>query len=220
MSFTSLASPIDWANSAYNNISNNITATELQRLLNVATRRCESECDGNRLAPFTGLVESERMQDGDVEDLVPGGIILPPLAQMAYDYTKALGISSLVRHFSVRCYPRVFPDMWTGAVAGINLYWPIQQSPMVVPPAAIHFEPETGLGYYTLGTFVPPGSTAEITYSGGYSTVPDDLKQACLDMTAHYLIRMLDPQDVVHDPQTLLDLALEALVPYGADDKS
>lgn len=215
----SLATPADWEGSAYANISANLALTELQRLLNVATRRCEAECDGNRLAPFTGLVESSRMQDGDVEDLIPGGVILPPQAQMGYDYAKALGMTTLVRHFSVNSYPRLYPDMWTGGVTGISVFWPVQQTAIIIPEQSWHFEPDTGLGYFTLGTFVPPGATAEITYSGGYQTVPDDLKQACLDMTAAYLVRMLDPEDTVHDHEVLFELAREALEPYGAGRK-
>lgn len=197
-------------------------STDLSRIMNAATRACETACN-TRFAPFTGLVESVRMQDVDVEDLIPASMPMPMQAQMGLDYARALTTSPLVRGFEVRVHPRQYPDLWLNGTSGngaqnitqIAINWNVQPAPFIVPANGIQFFPDTGVGVFVLGTFVPPGSMATITYSGGYSTVPDDLKQACLDMAASMIARMLDPNDGLHDPDVLRREALMKLEDYG-----
>lgn len=213
--FTPLATSTDFNASAYADMAAHITTAELTRIMVAATRTCENAC-GRRLAPFDQLVETTRLQDGDVEDVLPVGLPLPMQAQMGIDYANALSMPALVRFFQVRNYPGTFPDLWTGAIESFTISWSVQISPFTVPAQAIQFFPDTGLGTFNIGTFVPPGATGVITYSGGYTTVPDDLKQAALDMAAWHLARMLDPNSFDRDPDKLRDEALKILVAYGA----
>lgn len=210
-----LASSADFNGSAYKDMAATLTSQELDRIMNAATREVETVCD-NRFAPFT-LTESIRLTDTDVDDVIPNGIIVPPNAQLGLDYARALQTPTLVRGFQVRRFPPVFEDMWTGAVTGITLTWAVQYQPMVIMPTQIQFFPDTGLGNFTLGTFAPPGATAEITYTGGYSTIPDDLKQAALHMAAAEIADMLDPVEANNlDPEKIRVKAIRRLVPYGA----
>lgn len=218
MTFTPLATSADFKASAYANMASTLQNGELDRIMAVATRDCESACD-NRMAPFT-LTESLRLTDTDVDDVIPNGIIVPPNAQLGLDYARALQTPTLIRGFQVRNYPKVYSDLWNAAAAtsvSITLTWAVQHQPFVILPTQIQFFPDTGLGQFTLGTFAPPGATALITYSGGYTTVPDDLKQAALHMAASELAHMLDPVDANGaDPDKLRTLAIKRLRRYGA----
>lgn len=211
---TPLATYQDFNNSAYSNMAANISTTELQRIMNAATRACEAATK-TRLAVFT-TTENTRLQDTDIEDMLPAGITLPAQAQIGVDYARSLNVPALVRSFSVRNYPRLYPENWTGSISAVSLHWPAQVAPLTISTNAIYYQADIGEAYFNLGTFTPPGAIAQVTYSGGYTTVPEDLLQACLHMAASILGRMLDPIDGLHDPNLLRREAVELLVSYGA----
>lgn len=214
MTTTPLASITDFKNSAYANMAADIQDAELTRIMNAATRACEGETL-TLLAPFV-TTENTRLQDTDIEDLLPAGITLPAQAQIGYDYAKSLNTPALVRSFSVRNYPRAYPENWTGSISSISIHWPAQVAPLVIAAGAWYLQADIGEAYFNLGTFTPPGAIAQVTYSGGYTTVPEDLLQACLHMAASILGRMLDPNEGLHDPNLLRREAVELLVRYGA----
>jgi hypothetical protein len=84
------------------------------------------------------------------------------------------------------------------------------------PPMAGPF-PDTGMCWFRLGTFVPPGSLVSVTYSGGYSTVPADLRRAAKYMAAAICLRELSPDMAArhgHDAGSLEAQACSWLSPY------
>lgn len=209
-----LASSDLFKQSAYADMARKISGPELDRIMMVATRACESSIT-SRVAPFE-ITETTRLQDGDVEDVLAGSIPMTHQAQMGMDYSRALGIPAMVRNCSVRNYPKQFPELWTGAIVSVKVSWALQPAPFNIPLDGLAFFPDTGRLRFNVGAFVPPGSTGIITYTGGYTSVPEDLEQACLCMAAAALSKMLDPRESDLDPAAMRREAIEYLVPYGA----
>jgi hypothetical protein len=58
----------------------------------------------------------------------------------------------------------------------------------------VQYETDTGHVRFNLGSYVPQGSTLSVTYSGGYSTIPDELVQACILRAAKIALVDLNPQ--------------------------
>jgi hypothetical protein len=197
--------------SGYDNIS------DQNQLMVEATRRCESECD-RRLAPFTGLTESQRASGVDVEDVADAYVPLDPTAQLGVSRAASLGATLLVRHCWVREFPPRYPDLWTGSITAITLSLAFAGA-ISVNPAGIQFEPDTGHIRFQMGTFLPPGSTITCTYTGGYTTVPADLVRAGRLMAASIAATELDPlqNDGRHDVKALEDAACKALRRYMRD---
>jgi hypothetical protein len=188
------------------------TSTLLIQKLGEATRLCEDICD-RRLSPFSNVVETCRADMVDVEDALDAYVPLDPTSQLGFSRAMSLGSTLLVRHFWVREKPPRYPEMWTGSVSSIYLlrsFSGIEQ----VDVSQIQFEADTGHVRFQLGTFIPPGTTLQTTYSGGYSTVPASLVSACESMCAWLVIRQLDPQSTEHDPDQLYADAVLALDGY------
>lgn len=186
----------------------------LDRIMMRATRMLESAAD-RRLAPFTNLTETQRAQALDVDDIteIPGP--MEPSAQIGFSRAQSLGTSQLVRHFWVREYPPKFPEYWTGSISSISLLRSYSGTQAVVPNTT-QYESDTGHCRFQLGTYVPVGTTIVVQYSGGYSTVPLDLEQACEFMAASIVLKQLDPAQSMHghDPDALRLDALEILTAY------
>lgn len=184
-----------------------------QDLMIRATRACESACD-RRLAPFT-VTETQRADSLDVEDALDGYVPLDPTSQLGWSRAQSLGSTLLVRHFWLREYPPRYPEMWTGSVSSINLYRSYS-GVQNVAVSTMQFEPDTGHLRFQLGTFVPPGTTIQVTYSGGYTTVPADLVEACQFMAASLVVKRLDPlqRQSGHDSDVLRGEAMELLANY------
>ena len=216
---TPLASSTDFNNSPFNNMARSMVQAELDRTMLAASRAAEGLCRGARLMPFT-TTETTRLQDTDVEESVSSGMPLPAQSQMGLDYATALSMPVMVRHFWVRHYPRTYAEMWTGVLTAVSISWPYQTAPFVVPITSIAFDADTGHARFNLGTFSPPGSTAIITYTGGYTTTPDDLRQAVLLLAAAMLTRELDPNEQSSDPEVLRNEANDLLVAYGGTGRS
>ncbi|MEV6674575.1 hypothetical protein [Streptomyces sp. NPDC051162] len=179
-----------------------------------STRACESACD-RRLAPFTSVTETQRADAMDVEDAMDAYVPLDPTSQLGFSRAQSLGSTLLTRHFWVREHPARYPELWTGSIGAITLYRSYSGA-QTVTVNTVQFEPDTGHCRFQLGTFVPPGTTIQVTYSGGYATVPADLVQACQYMAASMAVKQLDPVDgrSGHDPDALRADALEMLAPY------
>ena len=211
---TPLATVAQFQSNPLANLTSGFTAQAQSDLMVMATRECESACD-RRLAPFTNLVETMRADSLDVEDALDAYVPLDPTSQLGFSRAQSLGSTLLVRHFWVRENPPRYADMWTGSIASINLYRSFSGQQLVAVPT-LQYEPDTGHVRFQLGSFVPPGTTIQVTYSGGYSTVPADLVSACMFMAASIAVKMLDPVDgrSGHDPDALRTEAIEKLGPY------
>lgn len=211
-----LASVTDMQEGPFRDLVAGYTPSGLTNLMIRATRMCESVCD-RRLAPFTNLVETQRADSLDVEDALDAYVPLDPTSQLGFSRALSLGSTLLVRHFWVRNNPPQYPEFWTGAIASITLFRSFSGI-QVVNVSQIQYEADTGHVRFQLGTFVPPGTTIQVVYAGGYTTVPADLVQACKTMAASLAVRELDPvQAGNHDPDLLRNDADMMLDPYMRD---
>lgn len=199
---------------AFADLVREFSESTIDRLMMRATRMCESATD-RRLTTFTNVTETQRAQMLDIDDIteIPGP--MEPSAQLGFSRAQSLGTSQLVRHFWLRDYPARFPEMWTGSITSINLLRSYSGTQAVVPNTT-QYEPDTGHCRFQLGTYVPPGTTIVVVYSGGYTTVPFDLEQACEFMAASIALKQLDPAQAMRgrDPDALRLDALEILTAY------
>jgi hypothetical protein len=211
---TPLASVASFTEGPFANLVSGYSTQAQSNLMLQATRACESACD-RRLAPFTNIVETQRADAMDIEDAMDAYVPLDPTSQLGFSRAQSLGSTLLTRHFWVRECPPRYPEMWTGSISSISLFRSFSGQ-QAVTVSTIQYEPDTGHCRFALGTFVPPGTTIQVTYSGGYSTVPADLVQACQYMAASMAVKQLDPVDgrSGHDPDALRADALEMLAPY------
>jgi hypothetical protein len=211
---TPLATVAQFTEGPFANLVSGFTTQAQTDLMLQATRTCESACD-RRLAPFTAVVETQRADAMDIEDAMDAYVPLDPTSQLGFSRAQSLGSTLLTRHFWVREFPARYPELWTGSIAAITLYRSYSGA-QTVTVTGVQYEPDTGHVRFQLGTFVPPGTTIQVTYSGGYSTVPADLVQACQFMAASMAVKQLDPVDghSGHDPDALRADALEMLAPY------
>ena len=213
---TPLATSNQFLAGAFADLAANLQPGELDGIMIEASRACEQVC-GRRLLPFT-ITETCRLEAGDMDDFGGSEFPLPMQAQMGLDYSRALGITAMVRHTWVREYPPTLQDLWTGSVQSLNVYWPYQSAPYLIGGQALQYDVDTGHIRFLVGTFVPFGSVGYTTYSGGYSTVPADLARACKAMAASIIIKELDPNlGTAHDPDLLRDEAVEFLDGYMRD---
>ena len=211
---TPLASVAQFTEGPFANLVSGFSPQAQADLMLQATRACESACD-RRLAPFTGVTETQRADAMDIEDAMDAYVPLDPTSQLGFSRAQSLGSTLLTRHFWLREFPARYPEMWTGSISSISLLRSYSGT-QSVSISTIQYETDTGHVRFQLGTFVPPGTTIVATYSGGYSTVPADLVQACQYMAASMAVKQLDPVDgrSGHDPDALRADALEMLAPY------
>lgn len=211
---TPLASVAQFTEGPFANLVSGFSSPAQTNLMLQATRACESACD-RRLAPFAGVTETQRAAAMDVEDAMDSYVPLDPTSQLGFSRAQSLGSTLLARHFWVREHPPRYPELWSGSIATIGLLRSYSGT-QAVGISTLQYETDTGHVRFQLGTFVPPGTTIVVTYSGGYSTVPADLVQACQYMAASMAVKQLDPVDgrSGHDPDALRSDALEMLAPY------
>lgn len=212
---TPLATVDEMREGPYRDLISGYSSAALTNLMARATRMCESICD-RRLSPFTGLVETQRAMALDVEDALDAYVPLDPTSQLGQSRAMSLGSTLLVRHFWVRNNPPLYQEFWAGSITAVNLYRSFSGQ-QVVAASTIQYEPDTGHVRFQLGTFVPPGTTIQVVYSGGYSTVPADLVEACKTMAAWIAVREIGPNATGHDPDLLHTDAEMMLDPYMRD---
>ena len=212
---TPLATVAQFQEGPFANLVDKFSNLAITNIMLTATRNCESACD-RRLAPFTGVTESQRAEALDIEDALDAYIPLDPTSQLGFSRAQSLGSTLLVRHFWTREYPPRYPELWTGSISAISLLRSYSGS-QIVDTSTIQYETDTGHARFQLGTFVPPGTTIKVTYSGGYQTTPADLVEACRFMAASIVVKQLDPVDgrSGHDPDALRAEAIGMLGPYA-----
>lgn len=209
-----LASAAQMQEGAFNDLVRGYSTAALTSVMVEATRLCESACD-RRLAPFT-VTETQRAESLDVEDAMDAYVPLDPTSQLGFSRAQSLGSTLLARHFWVREYPPRMQEYWTGAISSIALLRSYSGT-QSVNISNIQYEADSGHCRFALGTFVPPGTTVVVTYSGGYTTVPGDLVRACKYFSSSIILKELDPAQGQHghDPDALRLDALECLAPYA-----
>jgi hypothetical protein len=193
------------------------TSTQAQTdLLAEATRLCESATQ-RRLAPFTGLIETERSTGIDPDEYIDAGNVPLDLAgTLGKSYAYAMGTTSRVRHGWLQQWAPQFQDLWTYSIQSITIHrsyggdQPVNLSTVRGP------DPDSGHIWYNIGTFLPVGSMVTYVYGGGYQTIPADLVRACKWMVGSIAARELDPEGQQHGmhPDNLLEWAHEALADY------
>jgi hypothetical protein len=190
------------------------SAGALADLLAEATRACETEVE-RRLAPFT-ISETHRATGIDPDEYTDSANLPMDInSAIGRSYAAALGATNLVRHCWVNEYPPHFQEMWTASVSQIQVVRSYGGSQILSAQQWIGPEPD-GHIWFQLGQFIPVGSLVRITYSGGYATVPADLRRACKYMAASIAARELDPlEQSGHKPDSLQDLAVSWLTPYA-----
>jgi hypothetical protein len=209
---TPLATPAQFSEGPLADLVRDYSTDALMDLMMEATRMLEDHAD-RRLAPFTGLVETQRADSLDIEDALDAYVPLDPTSQLGFSRAQSLGSTMLVRHFWLREFPPRTPEYWTGSLDSVLLRRSFSGD-QVVDTSEIQYEPDTGHVRFQLGTFVPPGTTIIATYSGGYSTVPSSLVRACKFATASLAMAELDPASQSHDPDELWARATEIVVAY------
>jgi len=182
-----------------------------------ATRACEREAN-RRLAPFTGLVETQRAGLIDPDEYADtANLPMDIQSTLGMSYAAAMGASSLVRHCWVDQYAPHYQDLWTYSNVSVTIIRSYGGTETLPAGRILNGpEPDTGHLWFQLGLFLPVGSRVQVTYSGGYTVaVPADLVRANKLMTASFAVRELNPGDTRHDPGLLYEDALKILAAYG-----
>lgn len=210
-----LCSPLDLTSGAFADLTRAFPPNALESICEEASRMCESEA-ARRFMPFT-VTESLRADAVDPDELgaLTSGIPLDLTASLGISYATALGASvgTLVRRLWLSESAPLYPDMW--AYSNVTVLATLSiggTQPLNVLRGPM---PDSGLVWLHLGTFLPQGSLVEVTYSGGYQTVPADLRRAAKYLAASICCRELDPTMTgPHNADDLEALACKRLIPY------
>lgn len=192
--------------------------TALNDLLIEATRACETETQ-RRLAPFTGMIETIRTDGIDPDEYVDSGAMPLDLAgSLGRNWAASFGSTALIRRVHLAEYAPRYPDMWTYSDVNVTVYRSYGGSEVLVPGGRVVMgpQPDTGFLWFQLGTFIPGASVLQVTYSGGYATVPADLSRACKYMAASIAVTEIDPnRETGHQPDDLEAKAVALLAGYA-----
>ena len=115
------------------------------------------------------------------------------------------GYAKIAKHPGLIKMQKRFAQTWIcqlGTLGGGNHFIEIQRG-------------DDGHVWFNLGLFIPIGSYAAITYSGGYQTTPADLRRASKNMLASLILRELLPEPQGRDPDLLLHQAESICARYG-----
>jgi hypothetical protein len=210
-----LCSPADLQTGAFADLVTAFSDQALNDICAEATRACETEV-GRRLVTFT-LSESHRAEGIDVDELgvLGSGIPLDLTATLGASYAASLGGGfNLVRRIWLNEHAPLYPDMWSYSNVSITATTSVGGTNVLSKPLAGPL-PDTGLVWFQLGTFLPPGTLVVATYSGGYTTIPADLRRAAKYMAAAICVKELDPQaSTGHNAGDLVADAVAWLSPY------
>ena len=213
---TPLASVADMQKGPFADLVRAYSPDAMADLMIEATRACETECD-RRLALFTGVVETHRLEGMDPDEYTDAANLPMDLqGTLGRSYAHALGASTLVRHMWLNEYATLFPDMWTCSIQTLQIFRSYGGSQILSSLQYVGPELDSGHVWFNLGQFIPIGSLGRVTYSGGYSTVPADLKRGCMWMAASIAAAELDPMQATHghDPGALEAKAVAWLSAY------
>lgn len=220
-----LATPQDFTNWGSNAelVQNNDIWTPLAitGLMNRATRRVESMCN-RRLAPFTGLVESQEAFGIDPDEYgSQGSMPMDITGALGWSQAAALGVSDMVRKFWLDQSCPQYVDYWSVTVESILILRTFGDTQLINDAGLLTVqgpEYDTGLIKLQIGTYCPIGSTCRITYSGGYTVqIPEDLNLACIFVATKMILLSAEPE--VRTGMSLAELdneIKEMLAPYAS----
>lgn len=211
---TPLCSLAQFNEGAYSDLASGYSTTPLNDILIEATRLCEESCN-RRLAPFT-LIETTRATGIDPDEYAESGQIPMDIqGTLGMSYASATGSVSLVRHCWLNEYPARNPELWAYSGVSVSIIRSYGGSQLAGPGQILEGPDDTGHLWFSLGTFLPPGSRIQTTYSGGYTVaVPASLVRACKLMAAYIIVRELDPESTAHDPDLLREDATTILAQW------
>lgn len=186
-------------------------------LLAEATRLCEEHCD-RRLAPFAGLIETHRADGIDPDEYMDSGAMPLDLAgSLGRNWAASFGSTAMIRRIHLSEYATRYPEMWAYSDVTVTVYRSYGGSETVLPGnLTLGPQPDTGFLWFQLGQFIPAASMIQVTYSGGYQTVPASLMRAAKFMAGSIAATELDPtgQQHGHDPVDLKAKAEDILDRY------
>lgn len=212
-----LATSTDMLSGQFADLCRDYALPDLDQTMVDATRMCEGEAS-RRLAPFTAIPESHRATGVDPDESAnPGGIPVSMQSTLAMSYASALGAGTdMVRHLWLNEYAPRYPEMWTYSDLNVTVFQPVGGSQYYPAANLVGAEPDSGHVWFTIGSYIPPGSLIRVTYSGGYSTVPADLARACKMLAATLILAEIDPAgtEYSHDPGKLTATAEKILSKY------
>jgi hypothetical protein len=148
-------------------------------LMIAATENIEDRCD-RRLAPFTQLTESCRLQAVDQDELGSADMPMDLLAASGYSQALAFQSVNMVRDVFLTQYPPRREDLWEYNIDNILLIRAYGDT-QIVPTTSIEGPWDTGHFRFQLGIFAPVGTECVVTYDGGYTVnIPYALQLACI----------------------------------------
>lgn len=202
---------------AFKDLVRSYTSAQAQQdLLAEATRLCEEHTD-RRLAPFTNLVETQRADGIDPDEYMDSGTMPLDLAgSLGRNWAASFGSTAMIRRLHLSEYATRYAEMWAYSNVSINIVRSYGGNEVLpVGKLLMGPQPDTGFVWFQLGQFIPAASVVEVTYSGGYQTVPASLVRAGKYMAASIAVNELDPaRSHGHDPDMLRAQAEEILTPY------
>ena len=195
--YVPLASTADFQGyGSFNLLVRDFTPAALAGLMVRASRAVETRCD-RRLAPFV-VTESCRADGIDSASAAvvsapgPGGL----LGALGRSRSMAYGNNQMARDVWLREYAPRYPDLWTYSGVSFVLAQAFGSAQTVTGTSVEGPEPDTGHLRFGLGTYIPPGATVRVSYSGGYTIgVPEDLNMATVFMAAKLAIVAAEPQN-------------------------
>lgn len=219
-----LATPQDFTNWGSNEeLVQNETVwppSAMTALMNRATRRIESMCN-RRLAPFTGVVESQEAYGIDPDEYgSQGSMPMDITGALGWSQAAALGVSDMVRKFWLDNSCPQYSDYWSITVESIEILRTFGDTQTISGGSLLTVQGpnyDTGLIKLQIGTYCPIGSTCVITYSGGYTVqIPEDLNLACVLQATKFVLLGMEPEDRPGLSMQELDLEIkEMLAPFA-----
>lgn len=213
---TPLCTPAQFSEGPFGDLVRSYSAQALTDLMAQATRACETEC-GRRLVPFTGITETHRLDGMDPDEYVDtANLPLDIQGTLGASYARALSASTLVRHLWLDQYAPHFPEYWSYSNISLTVVRSYGGSEVFTTNQYVGPEVDSGHVWFNLGSFIPIGSLARVTYAGGYTTIPADLVRACQYMAASIAVSELDPmtEQSGHDSSVLEAKAVSWLSSY------
>ena len=203
---------------AFADLASGFSQQALTDILGEATRQCEDLTE-RRLAPFTGLVETQRASGIDPDEYAATSNIPTSITgTLGMSEASSLSVTNLVRHHWLRERPVRYQDLWAYSNVSIQVFRSYGGNQAITTGQIIQGPDELGHVWFQLGQWIPVASYIQVTYGGGYTVAtPASLVRASKFLAASIVIDELNPEDTEHDPDRLYALALRWLGPFGRE---
>lgn len=216
MTYAPIVSPTDFNDGAFAYMTRGVSAPHLLNVLTRASRSVESRCQ-RRFSPFVNLTESSTAAGVSMFGVgMDADLPLPMIGSLGMSKGRALGVTNLVQDMWLTEYAPSWPELWSYSNVSVTLQrtWGDRQT--LIQSQLVGPELDTGHLRFPIGTLCPVGTTIVATYSGGYTTIPDDIQQAVAYTAAKTLIVEIEPQNRPGMDTNDLDMQIvELLCPYA-----